>query len=165
MILYIIKQSNQITLKRWIPDEEGNLREAEPSGTIGVDEIIVLQPYGSLFFAAAPVFEDLLPSVQDTTERSVVILRLRGRTDLGSTFMEVLRRYGEDLAQANSKLVLISGDDRILEQLAVSRVTDVVEPGDVYSSDEWLGKTVKIAHRDAQAWVAADPTTGGGASS
>ena len=165
MILYIIKQSNQITIRRRIPDGSGNLREADPPATVGVDEIVILQPYGSLFFAAAPVFEELLPDVVDTTANSVVILRLRGRTDLGSTFMDVLRRYAEELTEASSKLVIISADERIHEQLAVTRVTAAVGSENIYTSDEWVGATLKRAHTDALEWVASrgtgelDPTS------
>ncbi len=165
MILYVIKQSNQITLKRWTPDGEGNMREAEPPKEIGIDEIVVLQPYGSLFFAAAPVFEELLPDTTDATDNSVVILRLRGRTDLGSTFMDVLRRYAEDLNASNSKLVIVSADERIHEQLAVTRVTAAVGTENIYTSDEWVGATLKRAYADADSWVQMhgaekqDPTT------
>jgi SulP family sulfate permease len=158
MILYIIRQSNQITIKRWIPDGAGNLREEDPPATIAAGEIIILQPYGSLFFAAAPVFEELLPDVIDTTENSVVILRLRGRTDLGSTFMDVLRRYAEELSGADSKLVIISADERIHEQLAVTHVTAVVGSENIYTSDEWLGASLKRAHTDALDWVASRGT-------
>jgi SulP family sulfate permease len=165
MILYIIKQSNQITLKRWIPDGAGNMREADSPETLGADEVVVLQPYGSLFFAAAPVFEDLLPDVVGGSANSVVILRLRGRTDLGSTFMDVLRRYAEQLDGASSKLVIISADRRIHEQLAVTRVTEAVGSEDIYTSDEWVGATLKRAYADAVDWVGIeglekqDPTT------
>ncbi len=154
MILYIINQSNRVTLKRWSPDGAGNMRESDPPETVGVEEIIILQPYGSLFFAAAPVFEELLPDVVATTENSVVILRLRGRTDLGSTFMDVLRRYAEELSDADSKLVIISADERIHEQLAVTRVTAVVGTENICTSDEWVGATLKQAHTDALGWVA-----------
>ncbi len=158
MILYIVKQSNQITLKRWVPDGEGNLRETDAPKTVGADEIIVLQPYGSLFFAAAPVFEELLPDTTSDTDNSVVILRLRGRTDLGSTFMEVLRRYAEDLNASDSKLVIISADTRIHEQLAVTRVTAAVGTENIYTSDEWVGATLKRAHGDAVGWVESNGT-------
>jgi SulP family sulfate permease len=153
MILYIINQSNRITLKRWFPDGAGNMREGDPPETIGIDEIIVLQPYGSLFFAAAPVFDELLPDTTDATDNSVVILRLRGRTDLGSTFMDVLRRYAEDLLASNSKLVIISADERIHEQLAVTRVTAAVGTENIYTSDEWVGAALKRSYADAVDWV------------
>lgn len=163
MILYIINQSNRVTIKRWIPDDQGNMRETDPPETVGISEVIILQPYGSLFFAAAPVFEEILPDVVDTTDDSVVILRLRGRTDLGSTFMDVLRRYSEELNAAGSKLVIISADERIHEQLAVTRVTAAVGSENIYTSDEWVGATLKRAYADAQEWVesnAPDETPG-----
>jgi SulP family sulfate permease len=153
MILFVINQSNRVTIKRWLVDESGSLREVEPPAEIGEGEVVVLQPYGSLFFAAAPVFEELLPDVSDGTTNSVVILRLRGRTDLGSTFMDVLRRYAEDLAVVDSKLVIISGDERVHEQLAVTRVTAVVGSENLYTSDEWVGATLKQAYADSVVWV------------
>jgi SulP family sulfate permease len=156
MILYIINQSNRITIKRWIPDGQGNLRETDPPTSVGDSEVIILQPYGSLFFAAAPVFEELLPDVVDTTQHSVVILRLRGRTDLGSTFMDVLLRYAEDLNAAGSKLVIISADERIHEQLAVTRVTAAVGSENIYTSDEWVGATLKRANSDALDWISSN---------
>jgi SulP family sulfate permease len=156
MILYIINQSNRVTIKRWVPDGGGNMREIDPPETVDAREVVILQPYGSLFFAAAPVFEELLPDVVETTTDAVVILRLRGRTDLGSTFMDVLRRYAEELTEANSKLVIISADERIHEQLAVTRVTAAVGTENIYTSDEWVGATLKRAYAEAVDWVASN---------
>jgi SulP family sulfate permease len=160
MILYIINQSNRVTIKRWVPDGQGNMRETDPPESVGISEVIILQPYGSLFFAAAPVFEEILPDVVDTTNDSVVILRLRGRTDLGSTFMDVLRRYAEELNAVDSKLVIISADERIHEQLAVTRVTVAVGSENIYTSDEWVGATLKRAYAEAQDWVASNEPDG-----
>ena len=153
MILFVINQSNRVTIKRWLVDESGNLREVDPPAEVGDSEVVILQPYGSLFFAAAPVFEESLPDVSDTTRHSVVILRLRGRSDLGSTFMDVLRRYAEELLAADSKLVIISGDDRVHEQLAVTRVTSAVGSENLYTSDEWVGATLKRAYAESVEWI------------
>ncbi len=153
MILYIIKQSNQIVIKRWLISADGDLREVEAPSDVPSNEVVVLQPYGSLFFASAPVFEEKLPNVTDETRNAVVILRLRGRSDLGSTFMDVLLRYAEALRAQESKLVLVSADENIHEQLAVARVTAVVGSQNVYTSDEWVGRTLKQAYRDAVEWV------------
>jgi SulP family sulfate permease len=155
MILYIIKQSNQIVIKRWLVNEDGDLREVDAPVDVPPGEVVLLQPYGSLFFASAPVFEEQLPNVADDTHNSVVVLRLRGRTDLGSTFMDVLLRYAEALRDHDSKLVLVSADENIHEQLAVGRVTNVVGSQNIYTSDEWVGRTFKQAYRDAVEWVEA----------
>ena len=79
----------------------------------------------------------------------MVILRLRGRSDLGTTFMDVLHRYAVALAGVGSKLVIVSANERILEQLAVTGITDVIGDANVYAGDERVGATVQRAYDDA----------------
>jgi len=154
MIMYIITQSNGVTVKRWVLEDDGRHREIDVPHDVPPNEVVILQPYGSLFFAAAPVFEEALPNAITESINSVVILRLRGRTDLGSSFMEVLGRYAEELASVGSKLVIISADEIIHQQLAETRVTAAVGTENIYTSDEWIGATLKVAHADATAWIA-----------
>jgi SulP family sulfate permease len=154
MILHVVRQSDSITLRRWEISDDGRLREGDLPDEVGANAVIVLQPYGSLFFAAAPVFEEQLPSVTEASTNSVVILRLRGRTNLGSTLTDILGRYAQTLDDAGSKLVLVSVDEHVLRQLKVAGVIDVVGDDNVYPSDEWVGDTVRRAHDDAREWIA-----------
>jgi sulfate permease, SulP family len=154
VILYAVRQSNQITIRRWELDAEGNVIEVDPPIMLGPEEVVVLQPYGSLFFAAAPVFETLLPAVTDASRNSVVVLRLRGRTDLGTTFMDVLLRYGQSLLAVDSKLVVVSTNQRIDEQLSVTGITAVIGADNVYAGDHRVGAAIRRAYDDAAAWVA-----------
>jgi sulfate permease, SulP family len=153
IVLHVMRQSNQVTIRQQTFDTDGHLVETDPPTRLGAHEVVILQPYGSLFFAAAPVFEAMLPAVGTGTKGSVVILRLRGRTDLGTTFMDVLHRYASALASTDSKLVLASVSDRVLEQLHVARVIDVVDAEDLYLGDERVGTTLQRAHDDALAWI------------
>lgn len=152
IILYVVTQSNRVTTRRWITSD-GRLREVDAPETVGANEVIIIQPYGSLFFASAAVFEDALPGVTEDTTNSVVILRLRGQNDLGSTFMRVLGRYAEALHGADSKLVLVYADRRIRAQLEATGLVELLGPESLYESDEWLGATVLAANDDALAWV------------
>ena len=161
VILHVVRQSNQVTIKRWRLDPDGNLIEADPPAQLPAGEVVALQPYGSLFFAGAPVLESQLPAPAATSLNSVVILRLRGRTDLGTTFMDVLRRYAEALTAASSKLVIVSASERIQEQLRVTGVTDLISPQDIYAGDERVGATLKRAYADATSWIEHNqPATG-----
>ncbi len=153
VILHVVRQSNQITIKRWRLDPDGNLIETDPPARLPANEVVVLQPYGSLFFAAAPALESQLPAPADAVGNSVVILRLRGRTDLGTTFMDVLRRYAQTLTATGSKLVIVSASERIQEQLRVTGVTDLIIPENIYTGDERVGATLKRAYADATAWI------------
>lgn len=155
LILHVVRQSSQVTIKRWQPDGGGQIVETDAPARLGADEVVVLQPYGSLFFAAAPVFEAGLPAVTDASRNSVVVLRLRGRSDLGTTFMDVLYRYAKSLEAVGSKLVIVSANDQVREQLDVAGIIGVIGPGDVYVGDERLGAAVKRAYADAEAWIAA----------
>jgi SulP family sulfate permease len=161
VILYVIRQSNKITIRRWELDADGHVIEADPPAVLDPGDVVVLQPYGSLFFAAAPVFETLLPAVTDASRNSVVILRLRGRTDLGTTFMDVLLRYARSLAAVGSKLVVVSTNERIDEQLSVTGITAVIGADNVYAGDHRVGAAIRRAYDDALAWVAARRDPGG----
>jgi SulP family sulfate permease len=99
------------------------------------------------------VFEAALPAVGERSRGSVVILRLRGRSDLGTTFMDVLHRYATSLNEVGSKLVIVSANERIREQLAVTGITDVIGATNVYEGDERVGAATLRAYEDAHAWV------------
>jgi SulP family sulfate permease len=155
VILFVIGQSNRVEIRRWRIDESGRMREEEAPSRVPGGEAVVLQPYGTIFFAAAPMFQEALPRVAEDSRNSVVILRLRGKSDLGTTFIEVLERYARRLNAVDSKLMLVSADDRVVEQLRVTGVIDVVGEENLYPADEWLGATVTRAHRDAVEWIEA----------
>ena len=121
VILHVISQSNRIEVKSRVYGADGSVHETDPPPVVPSDTVLVLQPYGSLFFASAPVFEAALPTVEATSRNSVVILRLRGRSDLGGTFMDVLGRYAQTLQAVGSKLVIVSANERVIEQLAGNR--------------------------------------------
>jgi SulP family sulfate permease len=152
IILYVVRQSNRLVVRQWLMSEEG-VEEVDPPPTVGANEVIVLQPYGSLFFAAAQTFGESLPDVTKETDNSVVILRLRGKADLGSTLMEVLNRYATSLKAANSKLMIICADSTMVAQLTVTGVTETVGAENLSTSDQWLGKTVTRMWEEAHEWV------------
>lgn len=153
VVLYVAQQSNQVRVARRIRDGQGQVIETEPPPVLGRSEVVVLQPYGSLFFASAPIFEAQLPAVVPGSAGSVVILRLRGRSDLGTTFMDVLYRYAVSLDEVGSRLVIVSADEHVREQLAVSGIAAVIGDESIYPGDERVGATLARAEADAARWV------------
>lgn len=53
LVLDVIRQSNQVTVRRRVRDAEGHVIETDPPDELPAAEVVVLQPSGSLFFAAA----------------------------------------------------------------------------------------------------------------
>ena len=153
-VLYLVRQSNRVTIRRRVFTADGHVVETDPPADVPPNEVVILQPYGSMFFAAAPTFEASLPSAVPRSRNSVVILRLRERTDIGSTFIDVLRRYAEGLDAVGSKLVIVSVSDRLADQLRVTGLIDIIGADNVYRSTERVGGALEEAYRDAVAWVA-----------
>lgn len=152
-VLFVIRQSNRLVIRRWVKGDDGHILEVDPPAELPAGEVVVLQPYGSLFFAAAKAFAADLPVVVPASRNTVVIVRLRGRSELGTTFIDVLGRYAASLAEVGSKLVLVSSTERIDEQLAATGILAAIGGENVYRGDARVGAALERAWRDAAAWV------------
>ena len=111
-----VQQSDRVTIVEIVPQANGFPDERPgpkilPSGTV-----TVLHLYGSLFFAGARTLEDHLPAVDDT-RNAVLVLSLRGHGEMGSTFLNVLRRYVAALRAGDNTMLLIGVEDPLQEQL------------------------------------------------
>ena len=115
--------------------------------------VTVLVPYGSLFYAASAVFEGKLPVVDEQTSSAVVIVNLRGRTELGSTFMGMIDRYAEDLKQHESRLMLAEVDPSVREQLARAGIVDSVSRKNIFVQTDRVAESVYEAYAVAEEWV------------
>ena len=152
--MHVIRQSVRVTLVQLHIDPGGPARETAPVAEVPAMSVVVLQPYGSIFFASASALESRLPSVTPDSRDSVVIIRLRGVEDAGATFLDVVDRYAVALRDVGSRLVLVVNNDRLLRQLRISGALATVGEENVYRGNEWVGRVVRRAHRDALRWVA-----------
>jgi SulP family sulfate permease len=157
VVLYVVQQSNQVRIKQRVPAADGHVRELDPVAVVPARQIVLLQPYGSLFFASAPTFEALLPRVESASRRAVVIVRLRGHLDLGTTFIDVLARYAAQLDAVGSRLMVVSVDTVVRRQLVAGGVLDIIGPQGLVVGDERIGAAVASAMASAQEWIDADP--------
>ncbi|MBV0895428.1 SulP family inorganic anion transporter [Microbacterium sp. NC79] len=155
IILHIARQSNRVTVKQWV-FEPGNALPSEtaPPAAVAPGDIVVLVPYGSLFFAAAPVFEAQLPTVPVVAKRAVVIVRLRGKDELGSTFIRVLAQYASRLRGAGGSLMLAGVNKKVYEQLTVTGVLATIGPENVFVEEPRVGRALTSAIQKAERWVA-----------
>ncbi|HYI50572.1 MAG TPA: SulP family inorganic anion transporter [Microbacterium sp.] len=149
IILFVAQQSNHVRVRQVHVLEGGRIRESDPPQTIAQGAVVILQPYGSLFFASAPIFENQLPVVSRSSTGAVVIIRLRGTDQIGLSLIEVLRRYAHSLRDADSSLKLVVSEKRVLDQIEASGLADELGERNVYRSNEWIGETVRRAYADA----------------
>jgi SulP family sulfate permease len=90
----------------------------------------------------------------DETRNSVVIINLRGRTDLGSTFLGVLERYAGDLRHHESKLMLSGVTDFSMNVLESTGQIDVIGRENIIGETEEVGRSIMEANAQAKKWVA-----------
>ena len=155
IILYVVEESNRIKVRRHLLSDDGRIQEVAPPKEVPPDEILVLQPYGSLFFASTPGFEGQLPKVTEATRNAVVIIRLRGVDQLGLSLIEVLRRYARELAATGSVLKLTVSSPQVMKQLKSTGLLAELGRENVYRSTEWVGQALERAVDDARTRIAA----------
>lgn len=155
VLLYVIQQSNRIRVVAWQVEPGQYPVEGKPPQEVPGRQVTILVPYGSLFFAAAPVFKEQLPTVTESSRHAVVILRLRGETELGSTFLEVLTRYGEALHRQESLLMLVDVAPSTWQQLERTGMLRSLGRRNVFLSHAFLDHGLQEALDAAEAWIAA----------
>lgn len=152
IILFVAQASNRVRVREVLISDDGRMRETEPRAAIPPADVVILQPYGSMFFASAPTVERQLPTVGQSSRHSVVIIRLRGADQIGLAHIDVLERYARLLADADSRLKLVVSERRLMQQFSAVGLSEI-GPDDIYRGDEWVGKTLRRAYADARLWV------------
>jgi SulP family sulfate permease len=152
IVLHVFRESGRTDVQEIVLVPEGmpEIRPAPREARSG--EVTVLVVNGGLFFAAAKSVGDMLPSVEGSS-RAAVVLALRGKTDLGSTFIAVLLRYARSL-QARGGLLLLAGvEPAARDQLARTGALQVIGDENVFLATEQLGASVNAATAAARAWL------------
>jgi sulfate permease, SulP family len=150
VVLYVARQSAKVKVMRW-QFEEGSAfpTEVTPPAVLPPGEVVVLTAYGSLFFASAQVVESQLPEVVEGSAGAVVVLRLRGKEDLGSTFIQAMVRYHATLRAAGCHLVLAGVGESVMRQLMRTGALERLGRQNVFAAEP--GVTVSLQAAIARA--------------
>jgi sulfate permease, SulP family len=158
ILLNTIRQSNKVVVTQWVLQPEGFPLEQPPPQRLPSHHLTVLHVYGSLFFAAAKNIEEMLPEVGNAT-RAAVAINLRGKSDIGSTFVTVLQRYAQALQARQGKLMLVGVDPLVRDQLAKTGVLRLIGDENVFVATPQLGEALNQAVAAAHAWLDQPPGT------
>ncbi|MDR7384994.1 SulP family inorganic anion transporter [Promicromonospora iranensis] len=122
LIMQLNQEALDLRVVRLKPDAAGGFVETRPPQTVTAGQTVVLDAYGSLFYAGTRTLQRHLPAPAGAENGSasagqngrvdgpVVVLRLRGRTTLGATFLKVVGDYAHLLDEANGTLYLTGVD-------------------------------------------------------
>jgi SulP family sulfate permease len=156
ILLFVFRQSNKVVVTEIVPVPGGFPEERPAPAVAPSHQLTMLLVYGSLFFAAAKNLEEMLPEV-DETKRAVVAIGLRGKAEIGSTFVGVLQRYTQALHVHDSKLMLVGVDAGVLVQLEKTGLLRLIGEENVFMATPRLGEAMNQAATAAYAWLATPP--------
>jgi sulfate permease, SulP family len=130
----------------------GDLREHDVSETLPSESVTVLDVHGSLLFAGARTLQARLPDPSGAT-RPAVVLRLRGRTAMGATFVTVTVGYAHRL-QARGGHLFLSGVSPELEATLQNAASDELDDSlTIVESEPVIGASTHAADQAARDWL------------
>jgi SulP family sulfate permease len=131
-----------------LPD--GRFAERPAPATLLGREAILLDVYGSLYYAGARTLAARLPDPQGATA-PVVVLRLRGRTALGVTSFKILTVYARQLEDAGGRLFLSGVTPDLLKQFRRAEAAESSAIA-VFPEAEVVGESSAAAYAAALKW-------------
>ncbi|MGX7678974.1 SulP family inorganic anion transporter [Jatrophihabitans sp. DSM 45814] len=127
--------------------EEHPAPEKLPSGAVTVLDI-----YGSLYYAGARTLQSQLPD-PTFARSSAVVLRLRGRTMVGATFVVVVEDYLRRIRAGGGQLFLSGVDPALWKQLSRFDRFESADDMHIVRADLVVGSSTREAYDQALAWV------------
>ncbi len=108
--------------------------------------------YGSLLYAGSRTLQAKLPDPAGA-EAPTVVLRMRGRTAVGATFVKVVEDYATALDAVGGRLYLSGVDHAVAKLLRRTDRTGASEPVGVFEATEVVGESTTQGLREAESWA------------
>lgn len=153
VLAYVYSASLDIRVVRLLRAPGGRLAEAKPPETLPDEAVTVLDIYGSVFYAGTDAIEKLMPAVAGARS-PVVVLRLRGRGDVGSTFITFLERYSEQVGAAGGRVMLSGVGPDLMGQLERTGAAEAIGRDGIFAARPELTASTDAAVRHAEEWLA-----------
>jgi sulfate permease, SulP family len=150
LLLQLNTEAMDLKVVELLPREDGRFEERRGPSTLTSHHVTILDVYGSLLYAGTRTLQARLPDPAGA-EAPVVILRLRGRTSLGSTFIKLVGDYADRLDDVGGRLYLSGLQPSLTEQL--DRTGSIEGPVRAFEATPVVGESTQAAYLDAEAWL------------
>jgi SulP family sulfate permease len=150
LLLQLNTEAMDLVVVELVPLGAGRFEEHPPPPALTSHHVTILDVYGSLLYAGTRTLAARLPS-PGGTQSPVVVLRLRGRTSLGATFVKVVTEYADRLAGSGGRLYLSGLEPSLIELL--DRTGHIDGPVHAFEATPVVGESTQAAYLDAQTWL------------
>jgi len=157
VVQHVYSASLDVHLVSLVKAADGTYSEEPAPAVLPDGTVTVLDIYGSVFYAGAEVVGGLLPKAAGSRHPAVV-LRLRGRSDVGSTFLLVLERYRAEIERAGGVLMLAGVGPQLMKQLERTGILAALGKDHVCEAQPTLTASLGIAVEAAEKWLSESAT-------
>jgi SulP family sulfate permease len=149
IVTHIYSSSLDVRVVELMRLDDGRIAETETRESLEPRSVTILQIYGSVFYAGAQMAEGMLPDPH-AAPGAIVIIRLRGRADVGSTFLDVIRRYKDRLAEEGGQLLLAGVGPALYDQLERTGALGELGEENVFRATRVLADSTEHAIDEAE---------------
>jgi SulP family sulfate permease len=150
LLLQLNTEAMDLKVVELVPRDDGQFEEHPAPAALTSDHVTILDVYGSLLYAGSRTLQSRLPDPGGTVA-PVVVLRLRGRTTLGATFIKVAGDYADRLADVGGRLYLSGLQPTLTERL--HRTGSIEGPVRAFEATPVVGESTRAAYLDAESWL------------
>jgi sulfate permease, SulP family len=159
LLLQLNSEALDLKVVRLEPLPGGRFAEGPAPARLPSNAVTLLDVYGSLYYAGAKTLAARLPETAGA-ERPVVVLRLRGRTQLGASSVVILDAYAARLAAVGGRLILSGVAAELVKQLRRTGRGHLDADVSAFPATNVIGDSSDEAYREAERWLAANGAPG-----
>lgn len=152
IMLNVFRQSNKVRVVEWRLTDDGGVEESDAPSHLKPGSVTALYIYGELASGGAPMAEKAFPDL-DSAPDCVLVIGLRGRDDVSSTFIEIIERTAKKLAAQNSRLLLSGVSEHVYLQLVRTGAIDQIGRDSVFRMQPRIHASLKEAMAAGDAWL------------
>ena len=152
LLLQLNQEASDLKVVQLTPIGDGRWTEHPAPARLPSYRATVLDVYGSLLYAGSRTLQAKLPDPAGA-EAPTVVLRMRGRTAVGATFVKVVDDYATALDAVGGRLYLSGVDHAVAKLLRRTDRPGASEPVGVFEATEVVGESTTQALLEAETWA------------
>ena len=152
ILQYVYSSSLDVRVVELARAADGTYTEQPAPEVLPDGQVTVLDIYGSVFYAGADIIGGMLPKAIGS-HRPAAVIRLRGRTDVGSTFLGIVERYRGEIEAGRRPPAACRCGTELRGQLERTGVLEAIGDDHVCEAQPTLTGSVSVAVEAAERWL------------
>lgn len=153
LLLQLNREALDLRVVQLVPTGRPDVFEQrDPPTELASRAVTVLDIYGSLYYAGARTLQTKLPD-PGPAHAAAVVLRLRGRTTISSTFVVVIEDYLRRVRAGGGRLYLSGVDPSLAQQIGRFERFGAARGMRVFPAEVIIGASTQAAYDRAAEWL------------